>query len=109
MVVATETQYEPTEQEVRDAVAKLLEQKGKRVEYQKKRNELLANDPEAMKKVREARKTYNQSEKSKERRKKYYDMNKDKIYAAHKKYQEKRKILLAKAKEMGLIPTKGAA
>ena len=62
-----------------------------------------------MEKVRAARKTYNQSEAAKDRRKKYYAANKEKIYASHKKYHERQKALLAKAKEMGLIPEKGAA
>lgn len=107
--MVTDKPYEPTDEEVKQAVARLLEQKGKRVAYAKKRNELVANDPVMAEKIKNARKTYNQSERAKERRKAYYKANKEKIYASHKAYHAKQKALLARAKEMGLIPEKGAA
>jgi hypothetical protein len=102
-------QYEPTEEEVLAAVARLKAQREKRNAYQQKRNEVLKSDPEAAKKAADQRREYNQSEKSKERRKNYYEKNKDKIYAAHKKYQDKNRALLKKAREMGLLDDKKAS
>lgn len=99
----TDTQYEPTEAEVLAAVERLKKQKVNRQEYQKRRNELLASDPEAAAKMAAARKEYNKSEKAMERRKAYYEANKDKIKESHKAYHAKQKAILAKAKEMGLV------
>jgi hypothetical protein len=99
-------EYQPTEEEVLAAVARLKAQREKRSDYQKKRNEILKTDPEAAAKAADARKAYNQSEKAKDRRKAYYEKNKDKIYASHKRYHAKQRALLAKAKEMGLLDEK---
>jgi hypothetical protein len=99
---AVET-YEPTEEEVRAALERLKVQQAKRTEYQKKRNELIKSDPEAAAKMIESRKLYNKGEKAQARRKAYYEKNKEKIYASHKKYHAKQKAILAKARELGLL------
>jgi FtsZ-binding cell division protein ZapB len=99
----SEAVYEPTEAEVLAAVERLKLQREKRNEYQRKRNELIKQDPSLADKVREARRAYNKSEAALARRKKYYETNKEKIREMHKRYHEKQRALLAKAKEMGLI------
>ena len=101
--MSPETTYEPTEAEVLAAVERLKMQKEKRASYQKKRNELMQDDPALAEKVREARKAYNKGEKALARRKAYYDSNKEKIKELHKRYHEKQRALLKKAKEMGLV------
>lgn len=99
----SETVYEPTQAEVMAAVERLKLQKEKRLEYQKKRNELVKGDPTLADKVKEARKSYNKGEKALARRKKYYEENKEKIKEMHKRYHDKQKVLVAKAKELGLL------
>jgi chromosome segregation ATPase len=99
----TDTQYEPTEAEVLQAVERLKKQREKRGDYQKKRNDLMKTDPETAAKMVEARSKYNKGEKAIARRKEYYSQHKDKIKESHQKYHEKQKALLAKAKKMGLV------
>lgn len=78
-------------------------QKEKRTAYQKRRAELINQDPELADRVKEARKAYNKSEKALARRKNYYEQNKEKIKEMHKRYHEKQAALLKKAKELGLM------
>lgn len=95
--------YEPTDEEVLQAIERLKKQRESQKAYQAKRAEQLKDDPEALRKLQEARKAYNTSEKAVERRKNYYQKNKDKMKEYHKKYNEKRAILLKRAKELGLL------
>lgn len=84
------------------AVAKLHAAASKRKEYTNKRNEEAKHDPTKKEKMIQQRAAYNQSDRAKERRKAYFQANKDKIYASHKAYHAKQKELLAEAKRRGL-------
>src|SRR5262245_65904225 len=96
-----------TDEELRKAIDRLKKNREKHVEYQKKRQELVKNDPAAAAKMIEQRKAYNKSEKAVERRKTYYAANKDKIKAHHQAYLSKQKALIEQARAKGLLPPKG--
>lgn len=95
--------YEPTDDEVLQALERLKKHRERQKDYQIKRTEQLKNDPEALSKLQEARKAYNQGEKAVERRKTYYAKNKEKMKEYHKKYNVKKAALLRRAKELGLL------
>jgi len=84
------------------AVQKLMAASVKRNEYTKKRNEEAKTDPAKREKMIQLRQKYNQSDAAKERRKAYFQANKEKIYASHKAYHQRQKALIEEAKRRGL-------
>jgi hypothetical protein len=102
------TEYEPTAEEIQQALERLRKQKAYRQQYQEKRAEKLETDPAAKAAFDEKRKKYFEEHKDEiyAKRKSYYDNNKDKIKQYHKTYHEKQKAtmnaLRAKAKEAGM-------
>lgn len=101
MTTETETTYEPTAEEVQQALERLRKQKVYRKEYQGKRKEKLEADPELAAKEAQKRKEYFEAHKDEiyDRRKKYYEENKGKIKEYHKKYQDKQKGILKALRE----------
>jgi glycine cleavage system protein P-like pyridoxal-binding family len=102
------TMVEPTDAEVQQALERLRKQKAYRKEYQEKKKEKLAEDPNASEEEKAKRKAYFETHKAEiyEKRKAYYEKNKEKVKEYHKRYHEKNKLVMdalrAKAKESGM-------
>src|SRR6516162_4069993 len=102
------TTYEPTDEEVQQALERLRKAKAYRKEYQAKKGEKLESNPELAEKEKAKRKEYFETHKEEiySKRKEYYEANKDKIKQYHKNYHDKQnavmKALRAKAKEAGM-------
>ncbi len=107
-MAVTETEYEPTQEEVQKALERLRKQKAYRREYQGKRAEKLASDPALAEKQREARQKYFEEHKDEiyAKRKNYYENNKEKVKLYHANYQAKQKAIMdrlkVQAKEAGM-------
>jgi hypothetical protein len=100
--------YEPTMEEVQQALERLRKQKAYRKTYAEKRKAELEQNPEKAAELAAKRKEYFEAHKDEiyARRSEYYEKNKDKIKEYHKKYQNKQKAILAtlrdRAKEAGM-------